>query len=60
MHKGAAHYADAVIIGSESLYSSVPHLSENGEKPVLPWQPIETALPAYLEFLKSLTEDVPA
>lgn len=60
MHKGAAHYADAVIIGSESMDTNVPHLSVSGDKPVLPWQPIETALPAYLEFLKGLTEDVPA
>lgn len=60
MHKGAAHYADAVIIGSETLDTSVPHLSVAGDKPVLPWQPIEEALPGYLEFLKSLTENVTA
>ena len=51
---------DAVIIGSESLDTSVPYLSLAGEKPVLPWQPAEEALPGYLEFLKSLTEGVPA
>ena len=60
MHKGAAHYADAVIIGSESLDTSVPHLSISGDKPVLPWQPAEEAIPGYLEFLNSLGEGVPA
>jgi starch synthase len=60
MHKGAAHYADAVIIGSETLDTSVPYLSVSGEKPVLPWQPNDEALPGYLEFLKGLSERVPA
>lgn len=60
MHKGAAFYADAVIVGSESLDTSVPHLNGTGEKPVFPWQPADEALPAYLEFLKSLTENVAA
>lgn len=60
MHKGAAHYADAVIIGSENMDTSVPHLSSTDEKPVLPWQPDEQALRGYLEFFKTLSEDVPA
>jgi hypothetical protein len=60
MHKGAAHYADAVIIGSESLDTSVPYLSVAGDKPVLPWQPVDEALPGYLEFFKTLSEGVPA
>lgn len=60
MHKGAAHYADAVIIGSESLDTSVPYLSVASDKPVLPWQPADEALPGYLEFFRSLTEGVTA
>jgi hypothetical protein len=60
MHKGAAFYSDAVILGSESLDPSVPYLSSAEDKPVLPWQPAEDALPGYLEFLKSLTENVTA
>lgn len=60
MHKGAAFYANAVVVGSESLDTSAPYLSAASEKPVLPWQPLEEALPAYLEFFKSLAEGVPA
>jgi len=60
MHKGAAFYSDAVIVGSENLDTSVPHLTSTNEKPVLPWQPDEQALPSYLDFFKTLSEDVPA
>lgn len=56
MHKGAAHFADALIIGSESLDTSVEHLSVASAKPVLPWTPQEEALQAHLEFFRSLTE----
>ncbi len=56
MHKGAAHFADALIIGSESLDASVEHLSVAGNKPVQPWLPAEEAYPAYLDFFRSLTE----
>ncbi len=57
MHKGAAHFADALIIGSESLDTSVEHLSVSGEKPVLPWTAAEEMVPAILEFFRSLTEE---
>ncbi len=57
MHKGAAiAFSDAIIIGSETLDTSVEHLSVASTKPVLPWAPQEEAFPAYLEFFRSLTE----
>jgi len=56
MHKGAAAFADAVIIGSESQDTNVDYLSVAQDKPVLPWKNEEEMLPAYLDFFKSLTE----
>lgn len=56
MTKGAAHFADSLIIGSESLDTSVDHLSVTGEKPVLPWAPEEELQASLLEFFKSITE----
>ncbi|MBK8192125.1 MAG: glycogen/starch synthase [Lewinellaceae bacterium] len=56
MHKGAASYSDAIIIGSETQDTSVDYLSVAQDKPVLPWKNDEELLSAYLEFFKSLTE----
>lgn len=56
MHKGAATYSDALIIGSESLDTNVEHLSVAGDKPVMPYAPVEEAFPAYLDFFRTLTE----
>ncbi len=56
MHKGAAHFADAVTLGSETLDTTQEHLSVSGPKPVLPFTPIEDALPTYLEFFRNLTQ----
>lgn len=53
MHKGAAHYADGVIVGSESLDTSVEYLSVASSKPVLPWKPEAEMPAALLEFLRS-------
>jgi starch synthase len=53
MHNGAAHYADALIIGSESIEPGVEYLSAAADKPILSWQ--EDIFPAHLEFFKSLT-----
>ncbi|MCC7246885.1 MAG: glycogen/starch synthase [Saprospiraceae bacterium] len=54
MHKGAIHYADAVMIGSESINSDVEYLSDVADKPVLNWQ--EDMLSASGEFLRGLLE----
>lgn len=56
MHKGAATYSDAIIIGSELLDINVDYLSVAQDKPVLPWKGEEEVLQAHLEFFKSLTE----
>jgi hypothetical protein len=56
MHKGAAHFADAVTLGSEALDTTQEYLSVSGPKPVLPFTPIEEALPTYLEFFRNLTQ----
>jgi starch synthase len=56
MHKGAAHYSDGIIVGSESLDTSVEYLSVAGNKPVLPWHSEAEFLPAHVEFFRSLAE----
>ena len=56
MHKGAVAFSDAIVIGSESLDTSVDYLSVAQDKPVLSWKNEEEILPAYLEFFRSLTE----
>lgn len=53
MHKGAAHYADGVVVGSETLDTSVEYLSVASSKPVLPWRSEEESPAALLEFLRS-------
>ncbi|MBL7827114.1 MAG: glycogen/starch synthase [Saprospiraceae bacterium] len=56
MHKGAAHFADAVVVGSESLDTSPEHLSVASTKPVLPYSSADDSFPGYLDFFKNLTE----
>ena len=56
MHKGAAHFADAVIVGSETLDTSAEYLSAASAKPVLPYIPEEEGLQPYLDFFRNLTE----
>ncbi len=56
MHKGAAHYADVLIVGSETIDSSVDYLSVAQNKPVLQWKNPEEMPAATLEFIKSLAE----
>lgn len=56
--RGAATFADGVIVGSESLSESVTEMLEGLEVPVLqyPGAEKEAYLPAYLEFFKSFLE----
>jgi hypothetical protein len=54
MHKGAAHFADAIILGSETLDGAVEYLTASN-KPVQPWLPPETIFPALLEFFRTIT-----
>lgn len=56
MHKGAAAFSDAIIIGSETLDTSVDYLSVAQDKPVLSWKNEEESLQAHLEFFRSLME----
>lgn len=56
MHKGAAAFSDAIVIGSETMDTSVDYLSVAQDKPVLSWKSEEEMLPAYLEFFRTLTE----
>ncbi len=56
MHKGAATFADALIIGSEGVDTNVEYLSVTQDKPVLPFKTEDEMLPAYLEFFRTLTE----
>lgn len=56
LHKGACHFSDAIIIGSESVDNSVDYLSVIQDKPVLQACGMDEFLPAYLEFFKNLTE----
>ena len=56
MHKGAAHFADAVTLGSEAFDTVPEYLSVSETKPLLPFTPIDDALPTYLEFFRNLTQ----
>jgi starch synthase len=56
MHKGACHFADAVIVGSEQIDAGVDYLSVTQDKPVLPWKGEEGFRENYLEFLRQLSE----
>jgi starch synthase len=54
MHKGAAAFSDALILGSENFDPDVSFLSAAEDKPVLSWKSPEEMLPAYHEFFRSL------
>ena len=56
INKGACTYADAIVIGSESVDTSVEYLSVAQDKPVLPWKSVEESQAASLEFFRQLTE----
>lgn len=56
MHKGAIEFSDGVVIGSESVDTSVDYLSFAQDKPVLPWNSEETVQTDHLEFFRSLME----
>ncbi len=56
MHKGAAAFSDALILGSESLDSNVEYLSMAQDKPVLTWTTEDELLQAHADFFRSLNE----
>ena len=59
VNRAACKFADAIIIGSETVDTTVDYLSVSQDKPVLPLQPEADFLPTYLEFYHSLeTEEV--
>lgn len=57
VHRGACAYADGVIIGSESIDTSVDYLAKTmAEKPVLSWPGEDALAAASLDFFKSMSE----
>jgi len=59
LYKGACAYADGIILGSESIDTSVDYLSVAQDKPVLSFKGEDEYLTAYLDFFQSLmTEEV--
>jgi hypothetical protein len=60
INRGACHFADGIIHGSESLDTSVDYLSVAQDKPVLPFLSSDTPdfLPAYMDFFQNLTAEV--
>ncbi|MBK8554369.1 MAG: glycogen/starch synthase [Lewinellaceae bacterium] len=56
MHQGACSWADAIVIGSESVDTNVEHLSVIGDKPMLAWKSEEEYLQSSLDFFRTLTE----
>lgn len=56
MHKGAAAFSNAIVIGSETLDTSVEYLSVAQDKPVLAWKDESETAAAHVEFFRSLTE----
>ncbi len=56
MHKGAAAFSNAIVIGSETLDTSVDYLSVAQDKPVLAWKDESATAAAHVEFFRSLTE----
>lgn len=57
LHQGACTVSDAIIIGSESLDPDVEALVNALDKPVLPYQPEENFLGAYVDFYHQLTQE---
>ncbi len=56
LNAGAMEYADAFIIGSESLDDSVTKELEKTDKPILEYQNLEDYLVSYVDFYKELSE----
>ena len=54
VNRAACQFSDAIIIGSESVDTSVDYLTVVQDKPILPLQPESDFLPTYLEFYHSL------
>ncbi|NNE30673.1 MAG: glycogen/starch synthase [Saprospiraceae bacterium] len=57
LHKGACEFADAVIIGSETLNDKESKVIESCKVPVLEAQTEEAYLAAYLEFFQAQLEE---
>jgi starch synthase len=57
LHKGAADYADALIVGSEDLEKTVAKDVKAANKPTLDFVDAESFLPAYIDFYKGLVEE---
>ena len=57
LHKGAIHYSDALIKGSEEYSEETSELLAGTDKPLLEYQGEEEFLSAYLEFYHSLLEE---
>jgi starch synthase len=55
LHKGAAHYANGIVLSSENFVENVDYLAESG-KPVLPWPGEADFLQAQLAFFNSLVD----
>lgn len=54
LHKGAIEYADALIMGAESLEASLAKEVKASQKPILGYQDQDSYLPAYFDFYKGL------
>ncbi|MEZ4932367.1 MAG: glycogen/starch synthase [Saprospiraceae bacterium] len=57
LDKGAVHYADALIRGSEELNEELENLLATTEKPVLDYQNEDELLGAYVDFYHTLLEE---
>ena len=56
INKGACAYADAIVVGSETVDTGVDYLSVAQDKPVLPWKSFDEYQSACLDFFRQLTE----
>ncbi len=54
LHKGAIHYADAIIQGSKTMDEGIVDVVENLDKPFLNFHGEETQLADYMEFYNNL------
>lgn len=57
LHKGAIHYADALVLGSEKLNESVINELNGVDKPIMEYLGDDENLDAFLEFYNSLTAE---
>lgn len=55
LHKGAIHYADGVIVGSDNLDADIQVALDGSDKPVLVYQNETEYLAAYKSFFEQLT-----